>query len=109
VALGVRALLSKHNVWNCRGPSIRLYREGNLYNAYLRTGDVTPELAPVEVPEESWTRMEVDQEDRDECDEADHPEELRRVLTARQPTELEKQKHFQTNHAVFTLWCEVCV
>ena len=55
--------------------------------------------------------MEVDQEDRDhdEADEANHPEELWRVLTARQPTELEKQKQFQMNHAVFTPWCEVCV
>ena len=54
--------------------------------------------------------MDVDDEDHDEQDEsADHPEKLRRVLAARQPTELERQKHFQTNHAVFAPWCEVCV
>ena len=27
----------------------------------------------------------------------------------RQPTEMQRQKHFQTNHAVFAPWCEVCV
>ena len=54
--------------------------------------------------------MEVDDGQRDEQDESrDQPEELRRVLAARQPTELERQKHSQTNHAVFALWCEVCV
>ena len=31
------------------------------------------------------------------------------MLAARQPTELERQKHSQTNHAVFAPWCEVCV
>ena len=68
-----------------------------------------PELAPVE-PSSSWTRMEVDDGQRDEQDEsADQPEELRRVLAARQPTELEVQKHSHTNHAVFAPWCEVCV
>ena len=51
----------------------------------------------------------VDDRDHDEQDEADQPQELRRVSAARQPTELEKQKHFQTNHVVFALWCEVCV
>ena len=35
---------------------------------------VTPELAPVESPEESWTRMDVDQGDHDEQEEADQPE-----------------------------------
>ena len=34
---------------------------------------------------------------------------LRRDLAASQPTELVRQKHFQTNHAAFALWCEVCV
>ena len=33
----------------------------------------------------------------------------RRVLAACQRAELERQKHFQTNHAVFAPWCEVCV
>ena len=47
--------------------------------------------------------------DRGDQDEADQPEQLKRVLAARQPTELERQKHFQTNHAVFAPWCEVCV
>ena len=89
-------------VWNRHGKSIRLYREGNLHNAYVRAGDVTPELAPVEPAEESWTRMEVDDGDRDEQDEADQPEELRTVLAAR-------LQHSQTNHAVFAPWCEVCV
>ena len=65
-----------------------------MYTAYVRAGDVTPELAPVEPAEESWTRMDVDDGgDRDEQGEADQPEELRRVLAARQPTELERQKH----------------
>ena len=99
----------KHKVWNRRGKNIRLYREGNLYHAYVRTGDVTQELAPVEPAEESWTRMEVDgQRDKQEESE-DQPEELGRVLEARQPTELERQKHPQKNHAVFAPWCEVCV
>ena len=53
--------------------------------------------------------MEVDDGERDEQDESDHPEELRRVLTARQSTELERQKHSQTDHAVFAPWCEMCV
>ena len=54
--------------------------------------------------------MEVDDGERDEQDEsADQPEELRRVLAARQRTELERQKHSQMNHAVFAPWCEVCV
>ena len=79
---------------------------GNLYNAYVRTGDVTQELAPVEPAEESWTRMEVDDGQHDEQVECeDQFEELRRVLEARQPTELERQKHSQTNHAVFAPWC----
>ena len=43
-----------------------LYREGKLYSAYVRTGDVTQEFAPVEPAEESWTRMEVDDGQRDE-------------------------------------------
>ena len=56
--------------------------------------------------QKSWTRMDVDnREHHDEQDEADQPEELRRVLAARQPAEM----HFQTNHAVFAPWCEVCV
>ena len=41
-------------------------------------------------PEWTWD----DGGDRDEQGEADQPEELRRVLAARQPTELERQKHF---------------
>ena len=54
--------------------------------------------------------MKVDDGHRDEQDEsADQPEELRRVLAARQPTELDRQKHSQRNHAVFAPWCEVCV
>ena len=93
-ALEVRAILAKHRVWNRHGKSIKLYREGNLYNAYVRAGDVTPELAPVEPAKGSWTRMDVDEGDNGEQDEADQPEELRRVLAAR---------------AVFALWCEVGV
>ena len=110
IALEIRAVLAKHKVWSLRGKSIRLYREGNLYNAYVRTGDVTPELALVEPTEDSWTSMEVDDRQRDEQDESeDQPEELRRVLAARHSSELERQKHSQTNHAVFAPWCEVCV
>ena len=30
-------------------------------------------------------------------------------MEARQPTELERQKHSQMNHAVFATWWEVCV
>ena len=60
VSLKIRAVLAEHKVWSRRGRSIRLYHEGNLYNAYVRTGDVTQELASVEPAEESWTRMEVD-------------------------------------------------
>ena len=92
------------------GKNIRLYREGNLYNAYVRTGDVTQELAPVEPAEESWTRVEVDDGQRDKQEESeDQPEELRRVLEAPQPTELERQKHSKMNNAVFAPWCDVCV
>ena len=110
VALEIRAVLAKHNVWSLRGRSIKLHREGNLNNAHVRTGDVTQELAPVEPAEESWTRMEFDDGQRDKQEESeDQPEELRRVLEARQPTELERQKHSQMNHAVFAPWCEVCV
>ena len=110
VALEVRAILKKHKVWNRHGKNIRLYREGNLYNAHVRTGDVTQELAPVEPAEESWTRMEVDDGQRDKQEETeDQPEELRRVLQARQPSELERQKHSQMNHAALAPWCEVCV
>ena len=102
--------MKKHKVWNRHGKNIRLYREGNLYNAYMRTGDVTQELAPVEPADESWTRMEVDDGQRDKQEESeDQPEELRRVLEARQPTELERQKHSQMNHAVLAPCCEVCV
>ena len=109
VASEIRTVLAKHKVWSRRGKSTRLYREGNLYNAYVRTGDVTSELAPVE-PSSSWTRMEVDDGQREEQDEsADQLEELRRVLAARQLTELERQKHSPTNHAVFVPWWEVCV
>ena len=68
VALEVRTILKKHKVWNRHGKNIRLYREGNLYNAYVRTGDVTQELAPVEPAEESWTRMEVDDGQREESE-----------------------------------------
>ena len=54
--------------------------------------------------------MEVDDGQRDKQEECeDQLEELRRVLEARQPTELERQKHSQMNHAVFATWCEVCV
>ena len=54
---------------------------------------------PVE-PSSTETRVEVDDGQRDEQDEsAGQPEELRRVLAARQPTEL----------AVFGPSCEVCV
>ena len=97
VALEVRAISKNHRVWDRHGKSIRLYREGNMFNAYVRTGDV------VEPAEESWTRpgeMDVDDGDHDEQDEAEQPEEHRRVLAA--------PKHFQTNHAVFAPWCEVC-
>ena len=31
------------------------------------------------------------------------------MLEAHQATELEGQKHSQTNRAVFALWCEVCL
>ena len=51
----------------------------------------------------------MDEGEHDEQDKADEPEKLRRVLAARQPTELERQKHFQSNRAVFAPWCEVCV
>ena len=71
----------KAKVWNRHGKSIRLYREGNLHNAYVRAGDVTPELAPVGPAEESWARMEVDDGDRDEQDEANQPDELQESLS----------------------------
>ena len=43
VSLEVRAILKNHRVWDCHGKSIRLYREENLHNAFVRTGHVTPE------------------------------------------------------------------
>ena len=52
VAVEVRAILKKHKVWNRHDKIIRLYREDKLYNAYVRTDDVTQELAPVEAAEE---------------------------------------------------------
>ena len=45
VALEIRAVLAKHKVWSRLGKSTRLYREGNLYIAYVQAGDVTLELA----------------------------------------------------------------
>ena len=89
-ALEVRAILAKHSV---KERSLRLYREGILYNTCVRGGDVTPELAPVESPEESWTRMDVDHGDHDEQEEADQPE-------YRWASDLERQKHFQMSHAL---------
>ena len=82
-----------------------------MYTAFVRAGDVTPELAPAELGEESWTRMDVDDGgDRDEQDEADQPEELTRVLAARQPTQLERQKHFSDKSCcVRTKVRSVCV
>ena len=109
VALEIRAVLAKHKVWSRRGKSMPLNREGNLYNAYVRAGHVTPELAPVE-PSSSWTRMGVDDGQRDEQDEsADQLEELRRVLAARQPTELERQKHSSLKSGVFLFISFFCV
>ena len=37
-----------------------------------------------------WTRMEVYERDHDDRDEAEQPEELKRVFAARQPPELER-------------------
>ena len=108
IALEVRAVLAEHRVW-IHGKSIRLYRKGHLYNAHVRAGDVTPDLAPVEPPEESWTMMEVDDGDHDEQDEADQPEELKRVLAARQPTEVERQEYFSDESCCLRTLCEVCV
>ena len=109
VALEIRAVLAKHKVWSRRGRSIRLHREGNLYNAYVRTGDVTQELAPVEPAEESWTRMEVDDGQRDKQEESeDQPEELRRVLEARQPTAGEAEAFPNESCCVRTLVRGVC-
>ena len=105
VALKVQAVLQKHKVWNRHGKKIRLYREGNLCNAHVRTGDVTQKLAPVEPAEESWTRMEVDDGQRDKQEESeDQPEDLRSVgsSTAHRAGEA---KHSQMNHAVFALRC----
>ena len=107
-ALEIRAVLPKH-MWSHRGRSMRLYREENLYNACVRTGDVTQELAPVEPAEESWTRMEVDDGQHDEQVECeDQPEELRRVLEARQPTELEAETFSNESCCVRTLVRGVC-
>ena len=61
--------------------------------------------------------MEVDDGQRDEQDEsADQLEELRRVLAARQPTELERQKHSSFKSGVFLIsfvcvccFCVFCV
>ena len=57
---GLNNFEKKHKVWN------RHYREGNLYNAYVRAGVVRSEPAPVDPAKESWTRIEVDDGDRDE-------------------------------------------
>ena len=101
--------MANHEVWSRRGKSIRLYREGNLYKAYVRAGGVTLELAPVE-PSSSWTRMEVDDGQRDEQDEsADQPEELRRVLAARQPTELERGRNILKRIMLFSHLGARCV
>ena len=112
VALEIGSILKNHRVWDRHGKSIRLHREGNLYNAFVRTGAVTPELAPVWPAEESWTRpgeMDVDDGGRDEQDEAEQPEELRRVPAARQPTELERQNYFSDKSCcVCTVVQSVC-
>ena len=66
-----------------------------MYNAHVRTGDVTPELAPVEPAEENWTRhaeMDVGDGDHDEQNEAVQPEELTRVHRRQTVKELEKQE-----------------
>ena len=34
-ALEIRAIFKNHRVWNRHGKSLRLYREGKLYNAYV--------------------------------------------------------------------------
>ena len=93
---------------NRHGKNIRLYLEGNLYNAYVRTGNAQ-ELAPVEPAEVSWTMMEVDDGQRDKQEECeDQLEELRRVLEARQPTELERQKFPNESCCVRNLVRGVC-
>ena len=66
VSLEIRAVLAKHKVWSRSGRSTRLYREGYLYNSYVRTCDAAQELEPLESAQESWTRMEVDDGQRDE-------------------------------------------
>ena len=58
-------ILKKRKVWNRHDKNIRLTARDNLYNAYVRIDDVTQELAPVEPTGESWTRMEVDDGQRD--------------------------------------------
>ena len=94
----------KHSI--CEG---RLYREGNVH---VRAGDVTPELAPVEPAEESWTRMDDGDHDgdHDEHDQADRPEEAQESLSCSSALHSwREQEHFQTNHAVFAP-CDVkCV
>ena len=109
VTLSMKMRQGEH--WNCHDKIIRLHRGRNLCNGYARTDDVTPELAPFESGNESGNspgEMDVNVGEHDEQDEAGQREDLRRVLAARQPVELERQKHLQTNHAVLSLWCEVC-
>ena len=108
VALEVRAILKKHKVWKRHGKSIRLYREGNLYNAYVRVVAMSHRSL-------HWlNRGELDQDGRgrwrsDEQDEANQLEELRRVSAARQPTELERQRSIFTQlYCVRTLVRSVC-
>ena len=75
------------------------------------TVTATCAMRTCELAMSNWNlrRTDVDDGDHDERDEAEQPEELKRVLAARQPSELDRQKHCQMNHAVFAPWCKVRV
>ena len=103
VALEIRAVLAKHKVWSHRGKSIRLYREGKLYNAYVRAGDATPGACTFK-----WRKLTMD----------NVTSRMNLRINLRSSGECwplvssqswRRQKHSQTNHAVFAHWCEVCV
>eukprot|EP00971_Amphidinium_carterae_P313078 6221951-Amphidinium_carterae.1 len=50
-----------------------------------------------------------DQVMEDGSDEGEQPEELRRLIIAREPSTIERKRHEQENHAVYKDWCPICV
>ena len=67
---------------------------------------IEEEAAEAPQPATAWTP-----EEGAEVEESDYeePEELKRVVACRAPTQAEKEEHALQNHAVYRDWCSVCV